>query len=111
MEVWKRQNPVEWDAPTKEAGGAEYKVWEAMLELQPLLAEAGPKNPEAVTLLSVLQQAFEKRTADGSVQLVNFQVPSVIARFVLRFSGIGEGLSTRAVRQEEREAGWHESGV
>ena len=24
MEYWKRGNPVEWDAPTKVAGGAEY---------------------------------------------------------------------------------------
>ena len=36
-----KSNRVGW---TKEAGGAEYTVWEAMLELEPDEAEAGPKK-------------------------------------------------------------------
>ena len=46
-----RQNPVEWDAPTKDAGGAEYTVWEAKLELEPCEADAGPTNLGAVSML------------------------------------------------------------
>ena len=51
MEDWKRETPAERNAPAKEAGGAECTVWEAMMELQPYEAEAGPKNPGAVTML------------------------------------------------------------
>ena len=34
MKDGRRQNPIEWDVPTMEAGGAEYTVWEAMLDLE-----------------------------------------------------------------------------
>ena len=51
MEYWK-QNPVEWDAPVNEAGGAR---WEALWELEPNEPE-GPKNPATATMLTDLQQ-------------------------------------------------------
>ena len=50
MEDEKRAHSVEWDAPSKEAGGAEDTVWEALIELEPCKAGAGPKNPGAVTM-------------------------------------------------------------
>ena len=50
MEGWKKENPNDWDAPTKEAGGR-YTVWEAMLELEPCKTEAGTKHRGAATML------------------------------------------------------------
>ena len=60
MGVWKDKKHVEWDAPTKEAEGAESRVWEAMLELLNLYElEAGPEHPAPVTILIGPQKTFE----------------------------------------------------
>ena len=59
MEDPQRQNPAERGAPTKEAGGAEYAVREAMLELESHEADAGPQGPGAVTKLTVEPTAFQ----------------------------------------------------
>ena len=53
MEDPQRQDPAERVAPTKEAGGAEYAVREAMLELESHEEDAGPQDPGAVTKLTV----------------------------------------------------------
>ena len=40
------------------------KFWEAMSELELLDAQANPKNPGAVTLLTDLQKGVQKSTAE-----------------------------------------------
>ena len=74
MEDWKRQNPVEWDAPTEEA-------WAVMLEVEPLEAEADPKDPGAVIMLIDLQKGVRKSTADSSMeQGMWFKFPVQLSR-------------------------------
>ena len=48
----------------------EYPVWEPMLELQPYKGDAGPKNPEPVTLLINLEKLL-KRLHESGVELGN----------------------------------------
>ena len=43
MDDGKGQTPIEWDAPAKDAGGAEYTAWEAVLEQEPYEVEARPQ--------------------------------------------------------------------
>ena len=40
--ILEKTHPIDWDAPTKEAGEAYYTVWEAMLELELCAVETGP---------------------------------------------------------------------
>ena len=44
----KKENPIQWDALTKEA---EHTVWETMLESEPYAAVAAPTNPGSLTML------------------------------------------------------------
>ena len=78
MEDWKKKTPVERDAPTKEAEGAQYTVWEAMLEMEPYEAEAGPRNPGAVAVLMDLKQAFEKSAIASNSQFYSYDAMWVL---------------------------------
>ena len=77
MEDWKKHNQVEWGAPTKEAGRAQYTVWEAMLELEPRDADAAPKEPR-VTMFIGLQ----KSTRNVQLIVVYFDLPVLVLRML-----------------------------
>ena len=62
MKIRTRQHPVEWDAPTRQKKREEHNTqfWEAVLELEPHQAGAGPTDPGAVTMLVDLQTTSKK---------------------------------------------------
>ena len=63
----KKQNPVEW-----EAAGAEYAVWEAMLELERHEADAGEEHSRCSSVCTRLS----KCTAHSGLELENvLQIP------------------------------------
>ena len=64
----------------EKTGGAEHTMWEAMLELEPYGAEAGPKNPGAVTAHKDLQTTFTNILLIEVWKLVNvLEVHSLVA--------------------------------
>ena len=81
----KQQHPVEWDAPARDTGGAEYTVGEAMLELESFDADAGPRDPGAVTMLTDFQKAVGKGQAESRMEPGSIlQFPVLLSRDALR---------------------------
>ena len=67
MEDWERHNPIEWNVPTKEAGGGE--CTEPMLELEPLEVEA--INLEQSQDSLIYKTRLKKATGDSGMELEN----------------------------------------
>ena len=97
-EIWNQQNPDEWDAPAKEARGAQNTAREAMLESEPYEADAG-----AGTMPIDLHNAFAKSTPHRSMELEE-GIANCQSYFYVCCVGISrtrEGRRSRALQQRQ----------
>ena len=82
-------NRADWIAPSREASGADFTAWAAMLELEPY-DETAPEDPAAITLMVDQQKEEKYRTTVQLYKVLQwamfFKRPALILRCLCTYA-------------------------